>query len=113
MIKMRFFCYQRLIVGVLVLFLILGGCTSQGIKSTEKNSFNEVTSKLDQGGEIYVYLSTEKVIRSVETFLTKIKTLVQKNILSSMPDKKDELKIFDFRDESEVDENGGWKGDEE
>ena len=33
-----------------------------GIVSAEKNSFEQVTSKLDQGGNFYLYLSTEQAL---------------------------------------------------
>ena len=32
------------------------------IVSAEKNSFDEVTAKLDKGGNLFVYLSTEKAL---------------------------------------------------
>ena len=36
-----------------------------GIVSAEKNSFNEVTAKLDKGGNFYMYLSTEQWLTGV------------------------------------------------
>jgi general secretion pathway protein G len=44
-------------------FLALNGCNRPGagtIKSAEPTSFNEVTSHLDPGGNLYVYLGTEQ-----------------------------------------------------
>jgi hypothetical protein len=56
--------------------VLLAGCNNKGsspetapsssagraITSAEKNSFNEVTAKLDKGGNFYLYLSTEQAL---------------------------------------------------
>lgn len=51
-----------------------------GIVSAEKTSFDEVTAKLDPGGSLYVYLSTEKVLSGLSDRLNTIS-----NFLGSLP----------------------------
>jgi hypothetical protein len=45
---------------------------SGGIVSAEKNSFDEVTAKLDKGGDLYVYMSTEKVLANLSQGLSRL-----------------------------------------
>jgi hypothetical protein len=55
----------------LLALLSLSGCGRQGAESgrvpvsAEKTSFREVTSRLDPGGNLYFYLSTERVLGGV------------------------------------------------
>lgn len=51
-----------------------------GIVSAEKTSFEEVTSKLDKGGNLYVYLSTEQVLTALPEKIASIS-----NMVSSLP----------------------------
>jgi hypothetical protein len=53
--------------------------------SAEKNSFQEVTSKLDAGGDLYAYLSTEKLLDGVST-----KVSGWRNIADAMPNASSE-----------------------
>ena len=50
------------------------------IISAEKNSFAEVTAKLDPGGSFYLYLSTEKVLSGLSNHLA-----VASNFVSGLP----------------------------
>lgn len=50
------------------------------IVSAEKNSFAEVTSKLDPGGNLYVYLSTEQLMSNLSNYLASAS-----NMVSAMP----------------------------
>jgi hypothetical protein len=51
-----------------------------GIVSAEKNSFEEVTSKLDKGGNFYLYLSTEQALSSLSKNIATVS-----NVLSQLP----------------------------
>ncbi len=51
------------------------------IISAEKNSFAEVTSKLDPGGNLYLYLGTEQVLSGLSNRLS-----AASNFLSALPD---------------------------
>jgi len=51
------------------------------IVSAEKNSFAEVTSKLEPGGRVFVYVSTEQIVSDLANRLASVS-----NILSSLPD---------------------------
>ena len=42
------------------------------IVSAEKNSFNEVTAKLNKGGNLFVYLSTEQTLRGLSNRISAI-----------------------------------------
>jgi len=48
--------------------------------SAEKNSFNEVTAKLDKGGNFYLYLSTEQTLSNLSSYLA-----AGSNLVSAMP----------------------------
>jgi hypothetical protein len=53
--------------------------------SAEKNSFREVTSQLDPGGNVYVYLSTEQWLEGLSCKVSKLHDL-----LGAIPDMKEE-----------------------
>ncbi len=58
-----------------------GAAPAKGaIVSAEKNSFNEVTAKLNTGGNFYLYLSTEQVLSSLSNHLAEAS-----NIVSALP----------------------------
>ncbi len=50
------------------------------IVSAEKNSFDEVTAKLDRGGNFYLYLSTEQILTNLANYLT-----AGSNFFSALP----------------------------
>ncbi len=45
------------------------GTPPAAVASAEKNSFHEVTAHLDEGGSVYVYLSTEQMLRGLSQSL--------------------------------------------
>jgi hypothetical protein len=51
-----------------------------GIVSAEKNSFDQVTAKLDKGGNFYLYLSTEQALSSLSKNIA-----TYSNVFSQMP----------------------------
>ena len=51
-----------------------------GIVSAEKNSFDQVTAKLDKGGNFYLYLSTEQALSSLSKNIATFS-----NVFSQMP----------------------------
>src|SRR5262249_36675620 len=55
------------------------------IQSAEKNSFQEVTSHLDPGGNLYLYFSTEQLLNNISAKAANFRQLV-----SAIPDVKDE-----------------------
>jgi hypothetical protein len=73
-----------------------GAGSSSGIVSAEKTSFDEVTAKLDKGGNFYLYLSTEQVLSELPAKLAGIS-----NFMGSLPGLGGEQgqtagKIFNF-----------------
>ena len=66
-----------LVVGALAVFLVLHKSVSQDIESFDKNSFYEVTSKLNNGGNLYFYFSTERVIKLVDNFITTTRQMAK------------------------------------
>lgn len=64
-----------------------------GIVSAEKNSFDEVTSKLDKGGNLYLYLSTEQALNGLSEKLNGISNVIA-NIPSGQNDNIN--KVFGF-----------------
>jgi hypothetical protein len=90
----------------LVALLAFCGCQKQekpaappaasggGIVSAEKTSFDEVTAKLDKGGNLYLYLSTEQALSGLSAKLEGLS-----NVLSGLPGAGEDPtigKIFDF-----------------
>ncbi|HLX68995.1 MAG TPA: DUF3352 domain-containing protein [Verrucomicrobiae bacterium] len=77
----RNFALLLSVVVVAAGFLVVNGCKreatpnaqveSTSLKSAETNSFKEVTSKLDAGGDLYVYLSTEQWLKNLSDTLGK------------------------------------------
>jgi general secretion pathway protein G len=89
-----------LIVGGGAVYLILhfqkAGPAPATVDSAVKNSFAEVTSKLDGGGELYLYVSTGRIVNYVEDFAAKLRKIVAANVDESRPEMMNGLKIFDF-----------------
>jgi hypothetical protein len=74
-------------------FVMINGCKREGVltkvesgtlKSAEPNSFKEVTSKLDAGGDLYVYLSTEQWLKNLSDTIGKYRDMV--NALPNLGD---------------------------
>jgi hypothetical protein len=61
----------------------------------EKNSFDEVTAKLDKGGNLYLYAGAERVIKTVDEFSVKLRTMLEKKI-GNEEEKAEILNTFDF-----------------
>ncbi len=57
-----------------------GAAPKSVVASAEKNSFKEVTSHLDSGGNLYLYLGTEQFLRGLSTKVTDLR-----EFLSGMP----------------------------
>jgi hypothetical protein len=66
-------------------FLMMNGCkreagnapvATSSFKSAETNSFQEVTSKLDAGGNLYLYLSTEQWLKNLSDTVGKYRDVV-------------------------------------
>src|SRR5690242_10299895 len=55
------------------------------IVSAEKNSFKEVTSQLDPGGNLYLYLSTEQWLEGLSSKVARLHEL-----FGAIPDMKEE-----------------------
>lgn len=93
--KFLVFLLIVLVTGVLVGSLTL--CKGKPkIKSAVDNSYDEVTSKLDQGGNFYLYVSTERVVKFVEEFGGKLRKIIEAEATRSQPENTEALKIFDF-----------------
>lgn len=86
---------NRMAVAGAAAFVLLTGCQKKeepaapatvsapakpAIVSAEKNSFDEVTAKLDKGGNFYLYLSTEKALSGLSNRLT-----AASNVISGLP----------------------------
>jgi hypothetical protein len=83
------FAKVSLLAGTVALF---AGCKDKGssppttspsggaITSVEKNSFAEVTAKLDKGGNFYLYLSTEQALSKLSQAIT-----LYSNLFTQMP----------------------------
>ena len=85
-----------LLIGALVVFFIFHETTPQKIESAEKNSFYEVTSKLNLGGNLYLYVSSEQVIRKVEDFALKMRGIIESQAAKIPTDGLNPLQVFDI-----------------
>lgn len=61
------------------------------VVSAEKNSFKQVTKKLDKGGSFYMYMSTERFIKFLEDLIDVIKQAAL--IDTKKPGKKKEVEV--------------------
>src|SRR6185503_19849691 len=75
-----------LTLALVAVCLLAGGCgktgssssSASGVQSSaEKNSFKEVTSKIDAGGNLYAYLSTEQWLDGLSGNISDWRGLVQ------------------------------------
>ena len=80
----------------LVVSLILSKGTPKIMKSAVKNSYDEVTSKLDQGGNLYLYVSTERAVKFVEELGEKLRKIVETQVSRAQSENIEILKIYDF-----------------
>src|SRR5262249_11442647 len=62
--------------------------------SAVKNSFQEVTSHLDPGGDLYVYLSTEEWLKGLSAQVNQIRDVVNAVPNTSAADKQNQALIF-------------------
>lgn len=80
-----------LVVGVLAMALFFGPGLRRKGPFAPKNSFYRVTGKLDPGGDIYLYASTESLIRTTGEFAGKLRKLIAAGSGGA-----EGLPIFDF-----------------
>jgi len=83
---------------MLALLGCLGGCRKQpaGIPSAEKTSFAAVTSRLDKGGSLYLYLGAEKTAQKMQDLAAKIREIVASQATGSQAKKDEILHAFDL-----------------
>jgi hypothetical protein len=92
------------IIGSVILIFNLDRCSSNSddagkpITSVKKTSFNEVTARLDPGGSLYLYVSTEGLVKAADEFAQNLRKLIETQISKSPEEKenKEVLPIFDF-----------------
>jgi type II secretory pathway pseudopilin PulG len=90
------------IIGSVILILNLNQCSSkieaagEPIKSAKKTSFNEVTANLDPGGSLYLYVSTEGLVKAVDEFVQNLRRLLETKLSESPEENKEVLAIYDF-----------------
>lgn len=92
-------------LGLVILLFLFNHCSPGNkttglkgdyIKSHEKTSFDEVTARLNPGGNFYLYIGTEKIIKKVDQLATNLRQIIEANIAESSGDAQEGLKIFDF-----------------
>jgi hypothetical protein len=85
---------SRIVAAAATALALLAGCKEKqevspptgaapakaAIVSAEKNSFDQVTAKLNKGGNLYLYLSTEQVLSGLSNHLAEVS-----NIVSALP----------------------------
>jgi hypothetical protein len=71
---------------------------SAGIVSAEKNSFDQVTSKLDKGGNFYLYLSTEQVLGNLSKGIGTLSNVISQTPLAPEIGSQNLARIFEVVD---------------
>jgi type II secretory pathway pseudopilin PulG len=90
------------IIGSVILIFNLNQCSSNSeasgerISSAKKTSFNEVTARLNPGGSLYLYVSTEGLVKAVDEFAQNLRKLLETQLSKSPEENKEVLPIFDF-----------------
>ncbi len=90
------FLVSVVLVGAAYVYPAAPNTKPQTTQPIEKNSFYEVTSKLDQGGNIYLYVGTERVVKFLDELAVKIRTMIEKEVAKPGAKEADGLKVFDF-----------------
>ena len=87
-----------ILIGAAVVYFFLPGFmgTPKKAVSAVENSFEAVTSKLDTGGNLYLYAGTEKIVKTVDEMAAKLRKVVEKEAAKSGEPDAEGLKIFDF-----------------
>lgn len=90
------------IIGSIILIFNLNQCTSNSeaagerISSAKKTSFNEVTARLNPGGSLYLYVSTEGLVKAVDEFAQNLRKVLETQLSKSPEENKEALTIYDF-----------------
>jgi hypothetical protein len=75
-----------------------GNAPSTAIVSAEKNSFDQVTSKLDKGGNFYLYLSTEQALGSLSKGVSTFSNIFSQSPLAPEIGNERLARIFEVVD---------------
>jgi hypothetical protein len=73
-----------------------GSGSSSDIKSHVKTSFDAVTSKLDSGGNLYIYADTTRIMKTVDKFISSIRNIAEKSSGQTPESMAESLKGIDF-----------------
>lgn len=92
---MRKYLSALIIIGLAGCLAVCKG-PSEGVPSVEKTSFDAVTSKLDKGGSVYAYISTEKINKATEDFAAKLRAIVESQAGEDQAKKGEILGVYDF-----------------
>ena len=66
-----------MVAGVLLVLLLQSGpSTPEPVESNEKNSFQQVTGRLNKGGALYFYLSTQQMVISIKERIAVLKGML-------------------------------------
>lgn len=97
MIKRLMIClFTGILLGTVLMYPAATKAKPQTIQPFGKNSFDVVTAKLDPGGNVYLYVGAERVMKSMDELAAKLHEMIAKEV--SGPDSKDTdiLKMFDL-----------------
>jgi hypothetical protein len=88
-----------IVIGGLLFYFIQNQAPKAGkpaVTPVEKTSFADVTKKLDSQGTFYMFLSTERAMAAIETFITDVKALALARMKDKEKDSVEAEKTFDF-----------------
>src|SRR5215467_16176666 len=89
---------RKFVAVVLCMFLAVPAFTqaqNSGVRSALKNSFPEVSSHLDPGGNLYLYLSTEEWVRGLSGQVSQLGDIVNAVSGGSPNDKQNIARLID------------------
>src|SRR5438874_1175568 len=85
---------MRQLIAIVLCVLLPSAVFTQTQTSAVKNSFQEVTSHLDPGGNLYVYLSTEEWLTGLSAQIAQVRDVVNAVPDTSAADKKNATLAF-------------------
>ena len=85
-----------ILVGTVLMYPAATKVKTQAIQPFGNNSFDVVTAKLDPGGNVYLYVGAERVMKSMDELAAKLREMIAKEASGPGAKDTDILKMFDL-----------------
>ncbi|HLP47770.1 MAG TPA: type II secretion system protein GspG [Candidatus Kapabacteria bacterium] len=94
--RVMFFLLTGILVGTVLMYPAVTKTKTQTIQPYGNNSFDVVTAKLDPGGNVYLYVGAERVMKSMDELAAKLREMIAKETSGPGTQDADVLKMFDL-----------------